>query len=222
MVDNGSSDDGPYLARQAAAKELQDIEVHWLGEARAGKIHALRTGIRASNAEFVATIDADTFYPPEYVQRILEQFDLDRGTAAVFAVGGKNGRPNMVSFLQSVLFPDHCHTGGYGQAFRMADLLAVGSFDAERWPYVLEDHEIVARVGRRGRLAYCRNHWCEPSDRRSNRETVNWSWFERIAYKLTPGPFLPAFFSRFLASRFARRGLANVNLRQQPWNQDAT
>lgn len=217
LVDNGSTDDTTAVARAIAAEALRDIEVRWRVEPRPGKIFALRAGLELVATEFVATIDADTIYPDDYVARTIAMFDADLGAVAVLAVRGHRDRAAWFPLVQTVLFPGKCLTGGYGQAFRTQDLKAAGGFDPATWPYVLEDHEIMARIGQRGRLLYATDHSCEPSNRRKDRASVDWTLLERVLYKLMPPRWLPWFFHAFLAPRFARRGLANVNLRAKSW-----
>lgn len=220
LVDNASTDTSTEVARAVVASSLKDIGVRWLIEPRPGKIHALATGTRAVESPFVGTIDADTIYPPEYVGRALELL-RDDSVAAAIAFRGQAGRASAFPALQAALFPRKCHGGGYGQAFRTEVLRRAGGFDAAVWPWVLEDHEIMARVGRFGRLAYSADHWCEPSNRRQDRGSVNWTLGERVLYKLIPAAQAEWFFHRFLSPRFARRGLANINLRDQAWSPKA-
>jgi hypothetical protein len=122
-------------------------------------------------------------------------------------------------WLQAGLFPGKCLTGGFGQAFRRAMLERAGGFDPERWPFVLEDHEIVHRMVGQGPLAYARAHVCYPSDRRMDRSGCSWNLTERVLYKALPEAAMEWFFYRFLARRFERRGLRNIKLRDQAWRE---
>lgn len=217
LVDNASTDGSAEIARDAVRLGLADIAVTWLDEPRPGKIHALETGLAAVTTELTGTLDADTIYPWAYVSRILALMDAHPAAAAVLALRGAGERPAHSSWLQSRLFPAKCHGGGWGQSFRTAALRRAGGFTAAIWPWVLEDHEIMARVGRLGILAYHRRHVCAPSDRRQDRSGVNWTIFERLLYKFVPAAWLPRFFHDFLGPRFERRGMRNVNLREQSW-----
>jgi glycosyltransferase involved in cell wall biosynthesis len=222
LVDNASTDQGPEEAR-AAAKAFTDVDVRFLAEAEPGKLFALRTGCAAVETEFVGTLDADTVYPPDYVAKTLALFDGNPGAVAAFAfdrpLDAVDQRVPLSKWLQVRLFPSHCHTGGYGQAFRTKELKAVGGFDPRIWPFVLEDHEVVQRIGRHGRLAYRRDHVCHTSDRRQDRTAVNWTLFERLLYKLLPDAAMDWFFHRYLRRRFAQRGMGTLRLREQAWKQ---
>ena len=219
MVDNASTDGSERVARGALAA-LAPSQVIWLFEDRPGKIHALRKGTGAANGDIVATLDADTIYPPDYVARIRREFAADMGLAAVLAFGRPAGmkRAAPMQRLHAALWPRKCHTGGYGQAFRRDLLVAAGGFDAERWPFVLEDHEIVHRIARHGTLAHPADHVCHPSDRRSDRSDCSWTVWERIQYKLLPDFAMKRFFYAYLAKRFTERGLSNIRLRSKAWS----
>ena len=72
LVDNASTDGSGDLARSL----LRDarVPVIHLHEPRPGKINALECGIARVDTPFVATCDADTFYPPHYLRRCDEVF----------------------------------------------------------------------------------------------------------------------------------------------------
>lgn len=223
LVDNASTDGSEAIARAVLA-DAQDIEVEFLHEARPGKLHALMTGAAAVDSEFIATLDADTVYPPHYVGRCLDLFDANPRASCVMAIDlydppeSRRGRAQRRRVaLAAGLFPAKCHTGAYGQAFRTAAYRAAGGYDIARWPFVLEDHELPAQVMRFGPAVYDQQHYCFPSDRRVDRGNVNWSLFEQIVYFAMPERRLGWFFDAFLAPRLRRRGLENINLRDRDW-----
>lgn len=221
LVDNNSADGGAAKARAACAA-MSDIPVRFLHEAEPGKLHALRTGLAKAETALVGTIDADTHFPPEYVARILYLFDRQPGTAMAIAfnVGEDRSRRRCrkLQHVQARLFPRKAHGGGTCQAFDRRMFDAAGGFDPARWPFVLEDHEIVHAVGKLGTIAWSPDHVCHASERRSDRSDCSWTVFERVLYKLLPDRAMDWFFYRFLARRFERRGLVNMRLReQQQW-----
>ena len=222
LVDNGSID-GSVAAVEAALSEFPDIEVRLLAEPQPGKIHALRTGTMAARGQYIATIDADTIYPPHYVATLLAMFEDRPDASCAIAFGlseqGVGGWKHRKLRLFASLLPRKCHSGGYGQTFHRAKLSDCGGFDARRWPFVLEDHEIVHRIARAGPILYHPDLYCFPSDRRSDRSAVGWSLWERIAYKLWPAAGMSIFFQHVLARRFAARRADNLALRNQDqWN----
>lgn len=223
LVNNRSTDGGEAAAR-AAAEAMPDINIEFLREDRPGKIFALQNGAEGIATDLVGTLDADTVYPPDYVSRVISQFGMDQDLACFMALKEnreETGTCNPGKWLQVLLWPRHCHSGGYGQAFRRTALEQAGGFDPARWPFVLEDHEIAHSVQRFGSLGYRRDHVLVTSDRRGEQRSPGWSPIERLAYKLLPGHLGLWFFHRILAPRFARRGLGNAALRSGVWRTGA-
>lgn len=219
LVDNASTDNSAKIARQSC-KGMLDVSTEFMTEEQAGKIFALRSGIAAVRTRYVATLDADTIYPVDYVARMLREFEEGENVAAVLAFDLPAGAEPVASSKQRLFadfLPSKCHTGGFGQAFDASKLAECGGFDPELWPYVLEDHEIIHRIGKLGRLAYAADHICYPSDRRNDRSDCSWTFAERVLYKVMPASVMDWLFYKFLAGRFERRGLRNIKLRDQGW-----
>ena len=200
------------------------INARLLFEPRPGHVHALQAGLAEVRTEFVATCDADTAYAADYLERAGAVFDANPAAAAVMAVYVDPAAPAWRATktrwhkrIAATLLSRQCHTGGAGQTFRMSALRAAGSYDAARWPYVLKDHELAHRVAKHGDLILDPQLWCTPSDRRSDRTSVDWTLFERLAYHLTPFAAKDWLFYRFLAPRFAARAQTDLRLREHPW-----
>ena len=221
LVDNNSTDGGAELASEIW-RGSDDIQMSVLTEKRQGKIFALQTGLANVATRYVATVDADTHYPEDYVARIRRGFRSPEAAAVIaYNVGSdKQAGPSFKQRFFARVTPAKCHSGGCAQAFNTMSLRAVGGFDPARWPYVLEDHEIIHRIGKQGRLVYANDHVCYPSDRRSDRGGCSWTALERIAYKMLPETAMDWFFYRYLAGRFARDGKLNDRLADQPWQDD--
>lgn len=225
LVDNGSTDQSAALAREVMRCHPDVITTH-LREPRPGKVTALATGLAAVDTPFVATCDADTWYPPQYLERCDRMF-ADGGVEcmAVLACHIHDAPHSEAALRQrqkilrkAQMFPRNCHAGGYAQAFRTGALREVGGFDEAIWPYVLLDHEIIHRLLKRGRTAYSLDHWCLASDRRTDRRRVAWTPTERWLYRHLPFVLKDWFFYRFLAKRFAARGMFNTRLREHAWD----
>ncbi|RZF61167.1 glycosyltransferase family 2 protein [Sphingomonas populi] len=219
LVDNASTDDSVARA-EAACAQLVDVEVRFMSEATPGKIHALVTGLADIETPFLATLDADTLYPPEYIGTCIALFHANPGAAAVMAIGlcctlgpAARRRAIWLTRLRSTLFRSKCHSGAYAQSFRTAAYKGAGGYDLSLWDYVLEDHEIVHRISRFGHLVYDTGHSCTTSDRRTDRTTVSWSVGERLLYAVIPISMMHWYFDVFLRNRFQRRELFNLNLR---------
>lgn len=70
LVDDGSTDDSPRIARELAA----DPRVRLLSEENGGPARARNAGIRASRGEFVAFLDADDLWLPGKLRRQIPLF----------------------------------------------------------------------------------------------------------------------------------------------------
>lgn len=224
LVDNASTDASPDVARSFAAAHPA-LNVAVLREQRAGKASALARGLRDVRDGLVATCDADTFYPPDYLARAEAAFAKGDDIAAVLAFGvsspnaAKTRALRIKGAFMAAIAPRQTHGGGYGQSFRADALHRAGSFSPDRWPYCLMDHEIMHRIVKDGgRLGYDAGHWCVPSPRRSDRKGVRWTVPERLFYHVVPLSRRDWFFYDFLGPRFAARKLGELALREQPWN----
>ncbi|PZQ60132.1 MAG: glycosyl transferase family 2 [Sphingomonas taxi] len=218
LVDNGSTDGSAAIARAAV---LPGVEVLHLAEPRPGKIFALETAMPHIATEFVAFGDADTFYPSHYLATAQAAFGDPAIVAAmatdVPADEARARRKRRHNQVVSRLWPKQTHTGGFGQTFRTAALLAAGGYAEHFWPYVLMDHEIMQRVVKQGRVVYPYDLWCVPSDRRADRRRVRWTLAERLLYHFTPAAAKDWYFYRFLGPRLRARKLGHLNLREKTW-----
>ena len=219
LVDNGSTDGGGALARAWIAEHFADAQL--IVERRPGKVAALAAGLQRVTTPYLATCDADTWYPQDYLaqaQRLLETpGPVVHGAGAIFVdePGDRLGRAlNALHWLGAAkALPRQTHTGGAGQVFRTASLRAIGGFDPARWPYVLEDHEIGQRMLTLGRVRYGAGFWCAPSQRPRDRGAASWTLLERLLYHFTPEAAKRWYFYDFLGPRLARRGLLSHRLR---------
>ena len=220
LVDNGSTDGGGAVA-VTVCRQL-GMAYTLLSEQRPGKINALAAGIALLRTGYVATCDADTLYPPDYLRQAGHL--LDRGAVAagacfvpMNATAQDHRRAARRIARAAAMFPQQCHTGGAGQVFRVAALHQVGQFDPQLWGYVLEDHEIMHRVARVGRIAYAGSFRCTPSSRDRDRASIRWTLFERLAYHFAMGSGRDWFFYTFLARRLAARQLTSDRIRERPF-----
>ena len=215
LVDNASTDCSADIA--SGFECPPGVEFVHVSEERPGKIFALQAGLTEVETPFVATCDADTYYPRDYLSRMVSLFQAHPEASAVLAVGSKSMLARWKMRMVSSLMPKQCHTGGYAQGFRTSALKAVGGFDATRWPYVLEDHEIIHEIMEHGPLVYDPDLWCLPSDRRSDRTSVTWTLGERLRYHITPASEKRTLFHEVLGPRFEARGLRTIKLREKTW-----
>lgn len=224
LVDNASTDGSLEICKEVL-KDSKGVTPIYLHEPRPGKVNALECGLARVDTPFVAFVDADTHYPPHYLRRCTDMFENGPQDAvaamAVNLTGPPTGGPALKRQVKKVrkgnTFNKHCHTGGFAQNFRTDILKRAGGFSMAHWPYVFEDHEVMQRVHKFGRSLYDLDLWCIPSDRRSERASVDWTMFERKLYGLLPFFLLDWYFYTFLAPRFAARKLGQLNLRQKTW-----
>ena len=83
VVDNGSVDDTPAVARRVAARLGGEVPVEVVGCSRPGKGAAVRRGLLSSSSRFVGFFDADLATPVETLTAAMAH--LEAGAAAVIA-----------------------------------------------------------------------------------------------------------------------------------------
>ncbi|WP_242097206.1 glycosyltransferase family A protein [Sphingomonas sp. CROZ-RG-20F-R02-07] len=225
LIDNGSTDGSADVAHEACRRLGLDYML--LTERRPGKVAALATGLRWVRTAFVATCDADTWYPADYLAEA-EALLRRPGCAvagAFFAARDADAETRLKAGRKicatARMLRGQCHTGGAGQAFRTDALRAGGGFCADRWSYVLEDHEIIHRVLKHGTMAYSERLWCAPSPRERNRDSIRWTLAERLVYATTSAIAGDWFFYRFLATRLRARQLTSDRIRERPFQAPA-
>lgn len=223
LVDNGSTDSGAREAVDHAAALGDRVTI--IQCPTAGKIPAMAAGLAGVNTPLVAICDADTLYPPDYVAIIRHLFMAHPRAAAVMAIDlyAPPADPASLRRIDRIMgksrrFPTKCHAGGYAQAFRTGWLRAAGGFDAARWPYVLEDHEIMHRLRPYGPTVHHPDHVCFPSDRRASRKAVSWTRGERLLYRYLPDVAMDWYFYRFLGRHLAARNSFGIALRAKDWS----
>jgi glycosyltransferase involved in cell wall biosynthesis len=219
LIDNGSTDGSAAIAVRACRR--LGLSFQLVIEPRPGKVAALRAGLRWVRTPLVATCDADTFYPPDYLKtarRILGETGVMAGAWFRERFGQIPSRQRWLGRLRAAISPallrGQCLSGGAGQCFRTDALRAAGGFDPERWNWVLEDHEVCHRVAAIGALRYDPGLWCAPARRLRRRSSTGWSLPERLLYHLTASWAGGWYFGRFLGPRLARRGLLSERLRE--------
>lgn len=224
LIDNASKDNSAELAHRVV-DGVPGINAIFLHQPEPGQIHALNMGIATVRTPYVAICDADTHYPPQYLEQCALALRPDNpgvvGVMATDIYGPPGGARALLHrahvWLIARLLRKQTHTGGYAYAFRTQVLRDIGSYDVKHWPYVLSDHEIAHRALKKGSLVYPFGHWCMPSTRRPDDPSVRWSLGERLLYHATPHALKDWFFYSFLARRFEARRMKQTNYRVQPW-----
>ena len=219
LIDNASTDGSADIAAQVCRR--LGLAFTLLIERRPGKVNALNTGVGRTRTAFVATCDADTLYPSDYLRQAEALLEANGAVAGggYFVTPTASNEDHRLASLRmdraAKLLPGQCHTGGAGQVFRTDALRRAGQFDTARWSFVLEDHEIMHRMAKLGRLAFGGGLWCAPSPRERDRDSIRWTLAERILYHVTPGPARDWFFYDFLGRRLAARRLTSDRIRER-------
>jgi len=223
LVDNGSTDNSRRVIDDVT-RRYPKAAFSLIEERTPGKASALKRGLAAVRTKFVATCDADTYYPPAYIEAADRIFARNGESAAAVLAFGVSRAPlgarrfaRIKGVAAARLLPGQTHSGGYGQSFRTNFLKDAGGFGPDIWPFCLMDHEVMHRVSKFGRLHYDFGHWCCPSARRTSRRNVRWTVAERLLYHVTPQRDRDWFFYHYLRRRFATRGISELNLREKPW-----
>ncbi len=136
FVDDGSTDATPGVLAQLAAV---DPRVRWVRhDRRCGKSQAVRTGVLAARADWIATMDGDGQNDPLDVVEMLRAAWAATGAPPLVAgvrVRRNDPRSRLVAtriangFRQAVL-QDHCPDTGCGlKVFRRADFLLLPVFE---------------------------------------------------------------------------------------------
>ena len=218
LVDNGSTDNSAAIGREVC--DRLELDACHVCEMRPGKVAALQRGLSEVTTAYVATCDADTVYPPEYLQTA-ESLLWDRRIVAAVAATTPVGTPRWKSRmaglrleLTAALLKQQCLNGGAGQVFRTSALRACGGFNPATWNWVLEDHEIMARIEGQGKIAYHRDFHCHPADRPRETNCNGWVLAEQLRYHFTAGEDRLKFFHEFLAPRLRERALPSEKLRR--------
>lgn len=210
LVDNGSVDSSVRVAK--AECDRLTIPFRLLEEPRRGKVHALAAALSQVNTRFVATCDADTIYPPEYLAAAARIFRARPENVAAQAYYVSKHWSAARCLLASAkliaasrLLPHQGHCGGAGQVFRADALRDAGGFDPRRWNLVLEDHEIIHRLTKFGRVSCAPDFWCCPGRHEGDDPGDRWSLIERLRYHFTPAPYQSQFFYEYLRPRLEAR-----------------
>ena len=218
LVDNGSTDKGSAIAREVC--DRLGLDACHVSEMRPGKVAALQRGLSEVTTSYLATCDADTVYPPDYLksaERLLRDRRVVAAIAATTPVGSARWKSRIAGLrleLTAALLKQQCLNGGAGQVFRSSALRACGGFNPATWNWVLEDHEIIARIEHLGRIAYHRDFYCHPADRHREMNCTGWVFAEQLRYHLTSSEDRLKFFHEFLAPRLRARALSSEKLRR--------
>jgi succinoglycan biosynthesis protein ExoA len=164
LVLDGSSDDRTPEILERFARE--DARVRVLSNPERRIPNALNIGLRHARGQYVVRMDAHAFYPPDYIARAVERFDV----GGVDCVSGPQLPHGEGVWSHRIALALRTPVGMGGASFRNATreievdtaftgvwrrstLLEVGGWD-EGWP-INEDAELAARIREAGGTYVC-------------------------------------------------------------------
>jgi len=183
VVDNGSTDRSPEIAKEFADKIVF--------EPRRGALHAMHRGFSEATGELIACADADTIYQPRWLARLVKSLDK-AGVVAVYGPMGFRESKGRVQFLQAV---GYCALAGLSRlcGVRLAGAANLGMrkdayFAVGGYPPLVEraspDFRLVLRMARMGRVRFASGMVCYTSNRRFIRVNPLWGSIEALRYWL--------------------------------------
>ena len=139
LVNNACTDQSWEIALKFQEDYRSKMEIILLTELRPGKIFALEKAQQHLKGEWAVFCDADTWYPAHYLSLVERLAQNSRETVVSIMALDLPDIPECrdsrfkIWFKQvaSVLFHNKCHTGGFGQCFKISALKKCGGFDSK-------------------------------------------------------------------------------------------
>ena len=169
VVDNNSTDSTVEIAKSFNATILR--------EEKLGVIAARQAGFLLAKGEIIATLDADTIAPPEWLERIVKKFNQRPEMAAYGGMYTLYSGP----LSARIIFPDIAYLGrlidriahgvwslpGTNLAVRKEAFLKIGGFDATKKG--MGGIDISRRISKLGSVVMDYGHLVSTSGRRYNK-----------------------------------------------------
>ena len=155
LVDNNSTDATVETAHAAASR----LDFHVVPEPRQGRGAARGTGFNTARGDIIFSADADTVYPPDWIETLLRSLQQPGVVAATTTArtmdlsGWRNLLFNVAQPLAMygyrVVFGHHC-LSGFSFAIKHPIYAASGGFNVEL--NADEDADLSRRVARLGKI----------------------------------------------------------------------
>ncbi len=156
VIDNNSTD----LTAKIALEKGVRVEK----EFHKGYVHAIRKGIEVSQTEFIAFTDADCRVPPNWMAKILSNFE---GATEYVAVGGKlafyDMHPILDKTFQAALYFNQALPGN-NMAVRREAVTQIGGIDPE--VNLTVDYWLTLKLRKVGKLKVDKTMMVQTSGRR--------------------------------------------------------
>jgi len=194
VVDNGSSDSTAQIASNLGAKVVLCPQ--------RGVVYAREAGFRASCGEIIVQADADTTYPSDWLSRIVEHFSSHPEAIAVagdvrYVDSPLWAKPlqffrRLVNILSFHLLEKPASCLACSFAFCRRALMSAGGYNT-RLPFVGDEHDLLVRLSKIGRIIYDHHLVALTSSRRFRGrfwqylfgDTFYRTLVEQILFKLT-------------------------------------
>ena len=178
VVDNGSTDNTKEIV------ESYDCRV--IHEPRQGVGYARQRGFEEAIGEIIASTDADTILPPDWLEIIVRCFEENEGLAGVYGkilFKGPQGRALCISEFLFTLFlrlnqflrrPSFCgpNFAVLNEAFQQVN----GFKDGDHVYTVSEDLQLAMKLRKEGDISFCGNLAAYTSPRRLHRGAFHYIW----------------------------------------------
>jgi len=180
VVDNGSTDDTEEVARRYGCRVVH--------EARQGVSFARQRGFEQARGEIVASTDADTVVPSEWLELIVRSFEEDPEQVGVYGKILLRERRRQGQWLAEFLFNrflrlNHLlgrpHFCGPNFAVRRETFKQVGGFRDKggNRPYtVSEDLQLSLKLRKEGYILFHPDLVTYTSPRKLNHESLRYMW----------------------------------------------
>ena len=179
VVDNGSTDRTPELAGKWADRVLL--------EEKRGAVHAIHRGFLEAKGELVVTADADTLYPPGWLERMARALARPGTVAAYGPMGFRESAPP-VRLLQAVGYS----LLAWGSLLFRVPLCGAANLGIRKEAYfevggypplahlASPDFRLVQRLSRLGKARFVPTMVCWTSGRRFQKGGLK-SWLRALA-----------------------------------------
>lgn len=150
VVDNNSKD---------KTKEIASKYANIITETKQGYIYAVKRGVNETSGEILTICDADSIYPPKWLEKMVKSFNNERvvavyGTARFYDAGKLMAFVSVISYslflIVSKLFGLD-NTAGFNFLFRRDAYEKTGGYD-ENWKWGSPDIEFGSRLRKIGKV----------------------------------------------------------------------
>ncbi|MGQ9477709.1 MAG: glycosyltransferase family 2 protein [Candidatus Bipolaricaulia bacterium] len=178
VVDNGSTDATQAIARRYGCRVIT--------EARLGVSFARQSGFEAARGEFIASTDADTVIPPDWLELIVRSFDENPDQVGIYGKIRLRERRGFGQWLAEFLFISFLrlnhllgrpHFCGPNFAVRRAAFERAGGFkEGNHFYQAAEDLQLSLKLEKEGYIQFHRGLVVYTSPRKLRGGSFRYMW----------------------------------------------